>query len=131
MAPVPAGEYLSAADRSALDVVMRRAEQSCRAEFSIFVGRAQGDPHAFATSLHNSMVAPSRSILIMVDPQQRAIEIVTGGFVRRTLSDQQVELAAAAMAAAFADGDLAGGLRHGIHQLGEHARAPRTLHQRD
>ncbi|WP_340539557.1 DUF5130 family protein [Nocardioides sp. GXZ039] len=125
---MPAGEYLSAADRSALDVEMRKAEQASRAEFSVFVGTAHGDPRDFATSLHNSMVAPARSILIMVDPAAHHVEIVTGGFVRRTLSDAQVELAAATMAASFAEGDLVGGLRHGIRQLGEHARAPRTRH---
>ncbi|QCW49955.1 DUF5130 family protein [Nocardioides dongxiaopingii] len=122
---MPAGEYLSEADRSSLDVVMRKAEQTCRAEFSIFVGRAQGEPRAFATSLHNSMVAPARSILIMVDPDARSVEVVTGGFVRETLTDAQVELATATMAEAFADGDLVGGLRHGIRQLGEHARTAR------
>lgn len=128
MAPVRAGDPFSDADRRALDDTIRRAEQLCRLEFSVFVGRAEGDPRAFATSLHNTLVAPARSVLIMVDPVARALEIVTGGYARRTLTDREVELAAIQMQTLFAEGDLVGGLRRGIHQLAEHARAPQTLH---
>jgi hypothetical protein len=32
------------------------------------------------------------------------------------------------MQAAFAAGDLAGGLVHGLHQLGDHAHRPASLH---
>ncbi|CAN5415011.1 hypothetical protein BH11ACT8_BH11ACT8_32870 [soil metagenome] len=111
-----------------LDVTIRKAEQLCRAEFSVFVGKAGDEPHAFATSLHNSLVAPSRSVLILVDPAQRALEVVTGAWVRRTLTDRQVELAVATMTRCFADDDLVGGLHRGITQLAEHARAQATLH---
>ena len=78
MAQVAAGEF-SSADRFAIDETIRRAEQLCRYEFSVFVGAAEGDPRSFATQLHNSLVAPTRSILIMVDVAGRALEIVTGG----------------------------------------------------
>ena len=128
MAPVPAGDPFTSADRHALDDTIRKAEQLCRLEFSVFVGNAEGDPRAFATSLHNTLVAPSRSILVMVDPTRRLLEIVTGGYARRTLSDQEVELAALEMQSLFAEGDLVGGLRRGIQRLAEHARAPQTLH---
>jgi len=123
-----AGDPFSAADRVGLEETIRRAEQLSRVEFSVFVGNADGDPHDFATSLHNSLVAPARSILIMVDPTARVLEIVTGGWVRRTLRDQQAELAAIAMQSAFSAGDLTGGLRRGIQMLAEQARAPHTLH---
>lgn len=125
---VPAGEYLGAADRAALDLTIRKAEQLCRAEFSVFVGKAQGDPRSFAAGLHSSLVAPDRSILVMVDPAARVVEVVTGTGVRRHLDDGQVELAVASMAALFRDGDLVGGLRRGIQQLAEHARPQNTLH---
>ena len=123
-----AGDPFSSAERFALDEAMRKAEQLCRAEFSVFVGQAQGDPHEFATSLHNSLVAPSRSILIMVDPAQRVVEVVTGGFVRRHLTDAEVELAVVSMQGFFSVGDLVGGLRCGIQMLADHARSPNTLH---
>ena len=123
-----AGDYFSSSERFTLDEAIRKAEQLCRAEFSVFVGKATGEPREFATRLHNSLVAPSRSILIMVDPDQRALEIVTGGYVRRTLSDNEVELAVLAMQTAFAADDLVGGLKRGIHLLADHARSPETLH---
>jgi uncharacterized membrane protein YgcG len=118
----------SASERVALDETIRKAEQVSRVEFSVFVGHAEGDPRAYALSLHGSLVAPARSILILVDADARALEVVTGSHVRRTLRDQQVELAVAAMQSLFAEGDLVGGLRRGIQLLAEHARAPQTLH---
>ena len=127
MAQVAAGDF-SSAERFALDDAIRKAEQASRVEFSLFVGAAEGEPRAFATQLHNSLVAPSRSIMIMVDPTARALEIVTGGSVRRTLSDKEVELTAAQMQSSFAEGDLVGGLKRGIAMLADHARAPQTLH---
>ncbi len=39
---------------------------------------------------------------------------MTGGWVRRHLSDKQVELVALTMQSAFAEGDLVGGLRRGV-----------------
>jgi uncharacterized membrane protein YgcG len=124
---VAAGDF-SNAERYALDEAIRKAEQQSRVEFSLFVGSAEGEPRAFATQLHNSLVAPSRSILIMVDPDARALEIVTGGYVRRTLTDKEVELTALQMQTSFAEGDLVGGLRRGIAMLAEHARPQNTLH---
>ena len=126
-----AGDPFSAAERAALDAAIRKAEQLSRAEFSVFVGKAEGDARAFATRLHNSLVAPARSVLIMVDPTARAIEVVTGAFVRRTLSDSEVELAVIAMQTAFSEGDLVGGLRRGIALLADHARSPQTLHAQE
>ncbi|UGB43006.1 DUF5130 domain-containing protein [Nocardioides sp. cx-173] len=123
-----AGDPFSSADRVALDEAIRKAEQLCRAEISVFVGSAGPEPRRFATSLHNSLVAPARSILIMVDPEAHALEVVTGGYVRRTLTDAEVELAVLAMQTDFAAGDLVGGLRRGIHLLADHARSPETLH---
>jgi uncharacterized membrane protein YgcG len=124
---VAAGDF-SSAERYALDEAIRRAEQQSRVEFSLFVGTAEGEPRAFATRLHNSLVAPSRSILIMVDPDARALEIVTGGYVRRTLSDKEVELTALEMQTSFAEGDLVVGIKRGIAMLAEHARPQNTLH---
>lgn len=116
--------YLSSADQASLDAAIRAAEQACRAEISVFVGRCDGeDPRAFATSLHNTLVAPARSILVMVDPAQHVVEVVTGGHVRRSLTDAEAGLAVEEMTRSFAEGDLAGGLRRGIACLAEHARS--------
>lgn len=128
MAQVGAGDYFNATERFQLEDAIRAAEQLTRFEFSVFVGRAEGDPRAFATQLHNTLVAPARSILILVDPEARALEIVTGGEVRRVLSDTEVEHTALAMQSSFAAGELLDGLLRGVTMLAEHSRAPRPLH---
>jgi uncharacterized membrane protein YgcG len=121
---------LTASERTELDRAIRSAEQASRAEFSIFIGRAGSDPRAHARLLHGSLTAPARSILLLVDPSARALEVVTGSEVRRRVSDQQVDLAILAMSSAFADGDLVDGLRRGLSILAEAARPQRTLHAR-
>jgi uncharacterized membrane protein YgcG len=126
--PVAAGEF-SSGERHEIDRCIRAAEQASRYEFSVYVGRAEGEPKAFAKRLHASLVAPTRSILILVDPVARALEIVTGVDVRRNLTDREVELAVLEMESAFAADDLVGGLKRGISMLADHARAPETLHE--
>lgn len=124
-----AGEPLSEADRLALDRAIRLAEQACRFEFSVYVGPVEGDDaRAWATRLHNRLVAPARSVLILVDPRRRVTEVVTGGDVRIHLTDAEVELAVLAMSSEFADGNLLAGLQRGIAMLAEHARPQNTLH---
>lgn len=112
-----------------VDRAIRNAEVASRYEFSVFVGSTEDEPpRQFADRLHESLVAPARSVLIVVDPSRRVIEVITGEEVRRTLSNGEVELALGQMREYFASGDLTDGLVRGINMLGEHARAPRTLH---
>jgi uncharacterized membrane protein YgcG len=122
-----AGEF-TATQRVALDQAIRAAEQVCRFEFSVFVGTAEGEPRSFAQRLHAALSTPDRSVLIMVDPNARVLEVVTGAEVRRVLSDREVALAVLEMQSEFAGGDLVRGLRRGITMLAMGARAPRTLH---
>lgn len=125
--PVATGE-LRSSERYEIDRSIRAAEQASRHEFSVFIGHAEGAPRDFAARLHAATVAPDRSILVMVDPGSRALEVVTGADVRRVLDDQAVELAVLQMRSAFAEGDLVGGLTRGIAQLAENSRSPRTRH---
>lgn len=122
------GEGFSSDQRYEIDRAIRAAETVCRYEFSLYVGAADGEAGPFAQRLHASLVAPARSILILVDPAARLLEIVTGSDVRRDLSDDAVRLAAVAMESAFAEGDLVGGIKRGVAQLAEAARKPATLH---
>jgi len=124
---VMTGEFTSA-QRVALDQAIRAAEQVSRFEFSVFVGSADGDPRAFAEHLHASLSTPARSVLLMVDPAARQIEVVTGGEVRRNLSDHEAALAVLQMRGDFSHGDLVLGIRRGLSMLAMAARAPRTLH---
>ena len=128
MAPVASGEGFSSDQRYEIDRAIRAAETVCRYEFSVYVGTADVEVRPFAERLHASLVAPARSVLILVDPAARLLEIVTGSVVRRDLSDEAVRLAAVAMESAFAEGDLLGGIKRGLAQLAEAARKPATLH---
>ena len=122
------GEGLTSAQRLQIDKAIRDAETSSRHEFSVYVGRADGDPRAYAERLHGSLVNPDRSVMILVDPAQRAIEIVTGSTVRRSLTDDEVGLAVAEMTTLFQHDDVATGIVRGICLLAAHAEGPRTLH---
>lgn len=122
------GDGFSADQRHEIDRAIRAAETVCRFEFSVYVGAAEGEIGPFAQRLHASLIAPARSVLIVVDPASRLLEIVTGSVVRRVLSDDAVRLAAAAMESAFSEGDLVGGIQRGVSQLADAARQPQTLH---
>ena len=123
-----AGDAFSASERHEIDKAIRDAETMCRYEFSVFVGAAEQEARPFAERLHASLVAPARSVLVMVDPAARIIEVVTGAEARRVLDDAEVKLATLSMQSAFAAGDLVGGIKAGVLQLAEHARRPTLLH---
>lgn len=123
-----AGDAFSPAHRHDIDKAIRDAETLSRLEFSVFVGGAGGESRPFAQRLHAGLVAPDRSVLVLVDPAARILEIITGTEVRRVLGDGEVRLAALTMQTAFATGDLVGGITRGVHQLAEHARRPQLRH---
>lgn len=123
-----AGEAFSAAERHEIDRAIRDAETMCRYEFSVYVGAADEEARRFAERLHSALVAPARSVLVLVDPAARIVEIVTGAQARRVLDDAEVKLASLSMQTAFAAGDLVGGIKAGVLQLAEHARRPTLLH---
>jgi hypothetical protein len=125
---VAGGEPFSSAQQGEIDRAIRGAETASRFEFSVYVGAAEGESLLFARRLHAALASPDRSVLILVDPAARSIEVITGSVVRRSLSDDSVRLAVAGMQSAFSGGDLVGGIKHGVNQLAESARQPETLH---
>lgn len=125
---MPGGDAFSATERHEIDKAIRDAETVCRYEFSVFIGASEGESRPFAVRLHSALAAPGRSVLVMVDPSARLVEIVTGAEARRDLDDAEVKLAALSMQTAFATGDLVGGVKQGVLMLADHARRPRMLH---
>ena len=125
---VPAGEAFSHAQRDQIARALRNAETVSDYHFSVFVGASEGETRPFAERLHATLAEPERSVLVHVDPAARRLEIVTGSEVAQVLDDGEVGLAALSMQAAFAAGDLVGGICAGVQQLGEHAQRPRALH---
>lgn len=88
---------LSASDRTLIDRAIRLAETATRIEISLYIGGASPDPRAFAERLHALMAAPDRSLLILIDAECRAVEIVTGRVARERIDDDTALRAAAAM----------------------------------
>jgi hypothetical protein len=104
-----------------LDEALRLADTSTGLTFSIYVGDLEEPARAATEKLHGQLADPANSVLIALSPNQRVLEIVTGGEARRRLPDRAAKLAALSMAAAFGGGDLAGGLVSGLSQLADHA----------
>jgi uncharacterized membrane protein YgcG len=125
---VAAGEAFTPAQQHEIDKAIRDAETLSRIEFSVFVGRADGETRPFAERLHAALVAPDRSVLVLVDPAAKMLEIVTGKQAHLVLDDAEVKLAALTMQTAFASGDLVGGITRGVQQLAEHGRRPQLRH---
>jgi hypothetical protein len=125
---VPGGDGFTSGQRHQIDKAIRGAETTCRYEFSVYVGPAEGDPREFAERLHGALVAPDRSVLIMVDPAARVLEVVTGEEARLELEDSEVRLSVVEMQSQLALGDLTGAIVRGIHMLAAYARKPPTLH---
>jgi uncharacterized membrane protein YgcG len=125
---VPAGNAFTSFQRHELDKVIADAERLSGRHFAVHVGRSDGDPRQRSEALHAGLLDPSNSILIHVDPAERALEIVTGALVQSTLTNRQAAFAAINMQSAFATGDLERGLRAGIQQLARQSRAEHSLH---
>ena len=118
------GEFVNEAGRQDIDRAIQDAEAVSGFRFSVYIGPSEGDSRGFANQLHSSLSAPDESVLIMVDPSARSVEIVTGQDARRALTDDEAGLAVLAMQSDFAVVDLASGIVRGLHQLAEQARRP-------
>lgn len=116
-----AGEF-SRGQQVRIDRAMRDAETACRWEFSVYVGPAQGPSRVYAKRLHAALTAPPRSVLVLVDPAARVLEIVTGSELRRSLPDEVVRGVATEMEADFASGELVDGIIRGVGRLADAAR---------
>jgi uncharacterized membrane protein YgcG len=126
--PVPSSDGFTSAERQQIDRAMRDAETVCRFEFSVYVGPTDGPAREYAERLHGALVAPDRTVLLLVDPAARVLEVVTGSVVRHELDDKEVRLAIVEMQSQLVHDDLVGAITRGIDRLAQQARKPRTLH---
>jgi len=104
-----------------LDEALRSADQQTGLTFSVYIGELDPPTRESAEKLHKQIEDADHAVLIAVSPNQRKLEIVTGNEARKRISDRDAKLAGLSMAAAFAGGDLAGGILSGIDQLASHA----------
>jgi uncharacterized membrane protein YgcG len=104
-----------------LDEALRIADQQTGLTFSVYIGDLEEPTREYAERLHRQLDGATRAVLVAVSPNQRLLEIVTGPEARKRISDRDSKLAGLSMAAAFAGGDLAGGVLSGLDQLASHA----------
>jgi hypothetical protein len=127
---VPAGEAFTPDQRRGIDKAIRAAKDASGYEFSVYVGAVEDESRPYALRLHTRLPGPDNSVLVLVDPSARCLEIVTGARVRRDLDDAEAALVALSMQQAFAAGYLSGGISAGVYQLGEHARIALSMPRR-
>jgi uncharacterized membrane protein YgcG len=120
---VPAGEPFSERQLREISRAVEAVSTETGVQFSVFVGRPEEDPGEYAERLHKALVDPRHSVLVMVAPNERRVEIVTGTEVRHRLSDRDCALAALSMTSSFSGGDLVGGILTGLRMLADHAGA--------
>jgi uncharacterized membrane protein YgcG len=132
VAQVPAGEAFSRRQADQIRQVIASAQAETGLRFSVYVGPADGDPRAFAQRLHANLGATAdTSVLTLVEPAQRRVEIVTGEAARRRVDDRAAGLASLSMVTSFAGGDLAGGIVNGLRMMAQSAARPRVLHEHE
>jgi hypothetical protein len=108
---------LSPHERFAIDLAVRHAERLTRLEFSVYVGTRAGETRATAQRLHALLNVPQRSILLLADPERRAVEVVSGAEARGVLSDQTAAEVLRRVAGVFELAGLAAGVVAGVREL--------------
>ncbi len=125
---MPAGEVFTVDQRRGIERARADAGRASGLTFHVRVGACDDEPRLAAQRIHAQLPEPHSAVLLLVDPTVRALEIVTGTRAAGVLNDSACSLVALSMQTAFAAGDLAGGIVHGLYQLGDHAHRPDSLH---
>ena len=126
---MPAGDAFSGRQLDAIERALDQAQQASGLRFSVYVGQVDGDLRALGRRLLGALGDDAdRSVVVVVDPAARELEILTGRSAAYHLDDRATALGALSMTTSFGSGDLAGGIVDGLRTLAEHARQPRTLH---
>lgn len=108
-----------------LDEALTLSSRETGVQFSVYVGALGADARRTAVDLHTGLgVDAVDSVLVAVSPGERRLEIVTGEMTVTRLPDRACALSALSMTAAFAGGDLVGGIVNGLRMLADQAGHP-------
>ncbi|MCU1655941.1 MAG: uncharacterized protein JWO57_597 [Pseudonocardiales bacterium] len=102
-----------------LDEALTLSSRESGLVFSVYVGELRPPTRAHAEALFEKLT--DDSVLVAVAPGQRVLHIVTGPDSAKRLPNRACALAALAMRAAFANGDLVGGIVTGLRMLADSA----------
>jgi hypothetical protein len=114
-----AGGPFSARQLSRLDEALTLSSRETGLTFSVYVGEFKPPARAHAEALFEQL--DDGSVLVAVSPGQRLLHIVTGPDSAKRLPNRACALAALAMRASFASGDLVGGIVTGLRMLADAA----------
>jgi Domain of unknown function (DUF5130) len=104
---------------SRLDEALTLSSRESGLTFSVYVGEFRAPTRAHAEALFERL--DDSSVLVAVSPGQRTLHIVTGPVSAKRLPNRACALAALAMRASFANGDLVGGIVTGLRMLADAA----------
>lgn len=122
---MPSGEAFTNDQQRDIERVIELANADTGLAFSIFVGPVEGDIRDAAEAKHAAFgTRAADTVLVLIAPGDRLLEIVTGQHAARRLTDRACALAALSMTTSFAGGDLAGGIVTGVRMLAEAAGHP-------
>ena len=113
------GGPFTAQQLSRLDEALTLSSRETGLTFSVYVGELQPPARAHAEALFERL--DDGSVLVAVSPAQRILQIVTGPDSAKRLPNRACALAALAMRASFANGDLVGGIVTGLRMLADAA----------
>lgn len=107
---------------SRLDEALTLSSRETGLIFSVYVGGFEQPTRAHAEALFEKL--SDEAVLVAVSPGQRVLHIVTGPESSKRLPNRACALAALAMRASFANGDLVGGIVTGLRMLADTAGRP-------
>ncbi|SNS79515.1 DUF5130 family protein [Rhodococcoides kyotonense] len=97
-------------DLVALDDALAEATRATQIRFNVYVGDLGADTAAGADAVFPGTPDAVRSVLVAVDPDNKAIEIRTGRRVSNRATDRVAQLGVTAAVGPFRDGNLIDGL---------------------
>jgi len=109
----------SSSQLARLDEALTLSSLESGLPFSVYVGDLAVPTRGSAEELFTKLT--DESVLVAVSPAQRCLHIVTGPKSALRLPNRSCALAALAMRAAFANGDLVGGIVNGLRMLADGA----------
>lgn len=114
-----AARPFTAGQLNRLDEALTLSSRETGLLFSVYVGELSPPSRAHAEALFEKLTGDS--VLLAISPGQRNLHIVTGPESSRRLPNRACALAALAMRASFASGDLTGGIVTGLRMLSDAA----------
>ena len=92
---MPAGDAFTSGQVAAIERAIDQAHAESGLKYSVFVGEPNGDLRDQGRRLMGALGADAdRAVVILIDPAQRRLEILTGSTAARYLDDRATALGA-------------------------------------